>query len=337
MDALLEPISADAPTGEDLSYDPIYSELAVLVEGTPETQFSEAKEPNWAAVRKAAEAGLKRSKDLQIAVYHTVALTQTAGMAGAAQGLELIAGIVRKYWETLFPSLDPDDLDPTQRVNVLAQLSVESGGYGDPIKFIDRLSAAAIFRVQGLVVTIAFLTQEATPGAGTGAAKLPAMMAGGNPEEVAAGTEALRRVAAAVHALDDFLIETLGRGTAPSFDPLIKTVDKGLRIFDALVAPSAGETTEDEGGAAGGATAQSSGPARQKISGEIQSNEDVLKTLAKIRDYYKAHEPSSPVPLLLRRAEKLVGKNYLELLTNLTPSARSELDVIIGEVDETAE
>ena len=152
MDPLLEPISADAPCGVDLSYDVVYNDLAVLIQGTPENQFEEnsAKEPSWPPIRKMAEEGLKRSKDLQIAVYWTVAMSQIAGMAGAARGLEVIAGITRQYWDSLFPALDPDDKDPTQRVNIVSQLTVEPGGYGDPIKFIDRLNAAPIFNAPGL-------------------------------------------------------------------------------------------------------------------------------------------------------------------------------------------
>ena len=342
MDALLEPISADAPTGEDLSYDPIYNELAVLILGTPETQFSEAKDPSWPTVRKQAEEGLKRSKDLQIAIYYAVALAQTGGLEGGAKGMELVSGLVRQYWENVHPQLDPDDKDPTQRLNILSQLTVEPGSYGDPIKYIDRLSSAAIFRAPGLgPVTLNFLkTESPTPGGSSvlGSTRLAEIVANSNPEEVAAGIDALRRVLNAVHAVDDFLIETLGRGVAPSFDMLIKALDKGLRPFDAL----AGETapTEEAAAAAGetdATSATTSGQARRvgaPISGEIQSPEDVRRTLQKICDYYAAAEPSSPIPILLQRAQRLVGKSFLDLMDNLAPGGRSEIDVLVGPVPE---
>ena len=340
MDALLEPISADAPTGEDLSYDPIYNELAVLILGTPETQFSEAKDPSWSAVRKMAEEGLKRSKDLQIAIYYAVALTQTSGLEGAAKGMELISGFVRQYWENVHPQLDPDDNDPTQRLNVLSQLTVEPGSYGDPIKYIERLSSSAIFRAPGLgPVTLNFLkTESPSPGGGAvlGSTRLAEITANSNPEEVAAGVDALRRVLNAVHSFDDFLIETLGRGTAPSFEMLIKALDKGLRPFDAMAgeaAPVEEAATTGEADA-GSATAGMARRGGTPISGEIQSPEDVRRTLQKICDYYATAEPSSPVPILLKRAQKLVGKSFLELLDNLAPGGRSEIDVIAGPPEE---
>lgn len=340
MDDLLEPISADNPVGEDLSYDPIYNELAVLIQGTPETQFSEAKEPSWSAVRKMAEDGLKRSKDLQIAIYFAVAISQTGGLEGAARGAELICDLVRQYWATVYPQLDPDDNDPTQRVNILSQLAVEPGSFGDPIKYIDRLGSAAIFRAPGLgPVTLNFLKTEApTPGGGSalGSTRLPEIAAASNPEEVAAGIGALKRILAAVHAMDDFLIETLGRGSAPSFDLLIKALDKGLRPFESL-AGGAGEGTVDAAADAGGTAGAPAGGLRTagpSISGEIQSPEDVRRVLQKVCDYYAVAEPSSPLPILLKRAQRLVGKSFLEILDNLAPGGRPEMDVLAGPVPE---
>ena len=66
------------------------------------------------------------------------------------------------------------------------------------------------------------------------------------------------------------------------------------------------------------------------VAGEIRSLDDVRKTLAKIREFYALHEPASPVPLLLRRAERLVGKSFLDLLTNLMPNSRNEFDTLLG-------
>ena len=329
MDALLEPLSADAPTGEDLSYDPIYNELAVLIEGTPETQFSEAKEPSWPAVRKLAEAGLKRSKDLQIAVYYAVAIMQTAGIEGGAQGMELVSGLVRQYWANVYPQIDPDDNDPTQRLNILAQVTVEPGAFGDPIKYVERLSSTTLFRSGSAgPVTLNLLR--------TDAAKLSDMISSSNPEEVTAGVDALKRVLNAVHALDDFLIGTLGHGSVPSFDVLIKALDRGLRPFEALTGESAATVEESTGGEITG-TGESNGPVRrggQTISGDIQSSEDVRRMLKKICDYYAAAEPSSPVPILLQRAQRLVGKSFLDVLDNLAPGGRSEIDVIVGPLPE---
>ena len=140
--------------------------------------------------------------------------------------------------------------------------------------------------------------------------------------------------------MDDFLIETLGRDNAPTFDPLIKTLDRGLRLFEGLdpatTAAAADAAATVEAPAATGATpGRTPAPAGPGISGAIRSADDVRQTLGKICDYYEANEPSSPVPFLLRRAQRLIGKNFLDLIDNLTPNARSEFNVLMGPPPES--
>ncbi len=145
-----------------------------------------------------------------------------------------------------------------------------------------------------------------------------------------AGVTALRSVLNAVHALDDYLVDTVGRANAPSFDPLIKALDKGVRLFEGIGAP--GEASADGQVAANASAATAvGGPVKKSaISGEIQSADDVRKMIQKICDYYAANEPSSPVPILLHRANKLIGMDFASLLENLTPSGKSVLTPLVG-------
>jgi len=48
----------------------------------------------------------------------------------------------------------------------------------------------------------------------------------------------------------------------------------------------------------------------KSVSGTINNNQDVLKALALICDYYKKNEPSSPVPLFLERGFPLSGQKF---------------------------
>ena len=58
IDQLLAPVSADAPAGADVEFDPAYFELEKLAQGTPESVMGDevkpAEEPEWRDVRKAA-------------------------------------------------------------------------------------------------------------------------------------------------------------------------------------------------------------------------------------------------------------------------------------------
>jgi len=40
-----------------------------------------------------------------------------------------------------------------------------------------------------------------------------------------------------------------------------------------------------------------------------------------VADFFRHNEPSSPVPLLLDRAKRLVSKDFLEVLADIAPEA----------------
>jgi type VI secretion system protein ImpA len=71
------------------------------------------------------------------------------------------------------------------------------------------------------------------------------------------------------------------------------------------------------------------------LSGEIQSAQEALLAIDKVCQYYERHEPSSPVPLLLRRAQRLVSKNFLEVVKDFCPDGMSQVEMIGGGVSSS--
>jgi type VI secretion system protein ImpA len=66
------------------------------------------------------------------------------------------------------------------------------------------------------------------------------------------------------------------------------------------------------------------------VQGEIRSRADVVRTLDALCDYYARNEPSSPVPMLLTRAKRLVDKGFMEIMRDLAPAGVSEAELIAG-------
>jgi len=129
LDALLEPVSAEAPCGTDLEMagDADFLELGRLGQGKPEQQIGNtiipASDPDWKQLQKKAIDLLRRCKDLRPAVELTRSLVRTDGWPGFAKGLEILHGLVERYWDGLFPLLDPDDdNDPQMRLSILREL-----------------------------------------------------------------------------------------------------------------------------------------------------------------------------------------------------------------------
>ena len=119
IEALLTDISPEAPCGEDLSYDIEFLELEQLARGTQETQvgdhIQEREEPDWEKVNNWSLKLLERSRDLRLILYLTVANLSLNGLSGFHDGLALLRGVVKHYWDHLFPQLDPeDDNDPME-------------------------------------------------------------------------------------------------------------------------------------------------------------------------------------------------------------------------------
>ena len=94
VEELLNPISAESPCGEDVSYDPKFLALDALVAGKPETQFSAAEEPDWKAVRDACLELFGRSKNLRVALTLCLALVNLEGASGLRGGLMLLKGLL---------------------------------------------------------------------------------------------------------------------------------------------------------------------------------------------------------------------------------------------------
>jgi type VI secretion system protein ImpA len=55
-----------------------------------------------------------------------------------------------------------------------------------------------------------------------------------------------------------------------------------------------------------------------------------MRMLDKICEYYERAEPSSPVPLLLQRAKKLVPMTFMEIVQDLIPDGSSQAQLYRG-------
>jgi type VI secretion system protein ImpA len=68
--------------------------------------------------------------------------------------------------------------------------------------------------------------------------------------------------------------------------------------------------------------------------GPISTRDDVKRALDEICDYYREHEPSSPIPILLERAARLISKDFREVIQDLAPDGLAAIDVLRGPQDE---
>jgi type VI secretion system protein ImpA len=343
VDSLLEPISAENPCGEDIGYDPQFAELETLLQGKPETQFAAAEEPDWKAVKKECLDLFNRSKDLRVALRLALGLLKMDGLTGFRDGILVMKGLIERYWEPVHPRLDPDDNnDPLERVNILASLTTPMGTYGDPFQFILRIRQAPLSdSSQFGAIRMVDLDRiasgaEAAEGAVTAAQAQGALRAT-PPENLSETYNAIVDCEVAVKEIDTLLTKAVGASNAVSFDSLASTLKDLQKALAPYVSAS---TVPADGSAPSGVSAaggvQQTGGGGAGISGEIRSREDVTRVIDQICDFFKRTEPSSPVPLLLQRARRLVNLDFVELLNDLAPESLAQIKSIAGIRDAEA-
>ena len=113
IEALLQPISASQPCGAEIRNHPLF--IQIREARRQEENLSQGvwahdvKSADYAlALKLSKEALTKRGKDLQVAAWMTEALVRQEGFAGLEQGLGLISGLLERYWDAVYPSIDED-------------------------------------------------------------------------------------------------------------------------------------------------------------------------------------------------------------------------------------
>lgn len=341
LDALLAPIEGEAPTGPDLEYDADF--MALERAATPKAErvmgdaVKAAEEPDWDTVADMATALMQRSKDLRVAVHLATAWLRKSGMPGWAAGMQLIRQLLETSWDGVHPQLDSeDDNDPTARVNAIVPLASPDGalGYFQSTAFIQSPRLGR-FSLRDLRIANGEL-KPSTPAEGEGESTAPPSLAeieaccmDAPEEDLAKAASAVDATLEHVRAIDQIFNEHVGT-QGPDLKPLLAEVQELKKFLAAQVVrrnPEAAAGEADEGGEAvdGSAGAAATG------NGKINGPQDVMRRLDEICDYYARAEPSSPVPLLLRRAQRLVGMTFADLMKDLAPGGVSELQVISGQ------
>lgn len=346
----LAPIDESEPCGADLEYDAEFQALERLAVGKPEQQIGStvvpAEPPDWRAVRTQAMELLERTRDLRIALTLVRALLAGEGLAGFADGLRYLHGLLERHWDGVHPRLDPDDYnDPTTRVNIVAGLVAD--GSEDVIGLL-RQAALARSRNFGTATLRDWLIHSGTLG-GTpvlNAETFDAVFREVAPEELLASAEGARAALDLAAAIERALTERVGAGNAIDLSPLRAALKPCVQLLDerlarrglGAAAPAEGEAdgpADEESGASAQGRTLDGGPAF--VAGRLTTRNDVLKALDAVCDYYTRHEPSSPVPILLERARRLVTMNFIDIMRNIAPDSLTQIDVLRGPDPDTAE
>lgn len=319
VDSLLKPLSPEAPCGENLRYK--FSDLERLSEGKPEDQFNNtpAEEPNWREVADKAKEYFTRGKHLAIAAILTTAAVRLEGYPGLRDGLRLIHGMLRDYWDPIYPQLDVEDNnDPTERINSLATLSAPPGTASTGLRLLERVLEAPLcdsrqlgrfslwdIRYSGGQIKLSEQQMASRPPRSI--SEIDGAFLETDKEKLAEILAAIKEAMVAAQSIDQTCTEKLGSGRGLDLKPLLEL------LKDASVQIERRTTGGDSGaaeGAPGGSATVSAGPA---LSGEVRNREDARVALDKVIRYFETNEPSSPVPMMVKSAQEMIGRSFRDI------------------------
>jgi type VI secretion system protein ImpA len=332
LESLLAPVPGERAAGVNLDGTLELSALELLAaepEGAVVPGVERSDGRNWREIRDQAQALLAKSKDLRVVAPLVRALLQLEGMPGFCAGVRFMCELAVRYWDVIHPELDPEEGDAIMRSNAMQELV--------SAPFLAELRVAPMFGSDRRLKASAndLLLATSHPLAKAELSQTPSHVVFGaldalGPAALSEHVELLGDTCARLSALLDFVFEKTGAKL--QLGALVRIDARGAPgLLDALHQALSDEAARLAKGNMSKATASSTpSDGEPRGSGEISRREDVIMMLERICAYYTRVEPSSPVPLLLRRAKRLVPMDFLEIVRDLADQGLPQVGNVAG-------
>jgi type VI secretion system protein ImpA len=326
--ALLEPISPEQPCGLNLDDTTVVSALDALrlfgqarsPEAPPDTdggdkEAAKAKPPlEWDRIRAEAAEGLGKSKDLRLLAYLGTALLRTDGLPAFAHVLTTASQWLETYWPQVYPQLDEDAIARRNALNCFA----------DPMAVVDRVWRLPLvssrqhgrFSLRDIEIARGLASPGPTEIKADEAAIRDAFKEL-SLEDLTALDSSVSAAIAALNSIDGRMRSEGGPEVAPDFGPLLTQFAKLNRVCREQLS-----VRSPVGDPATAGTSADGGAVQVAFNGgAITSRHDAVRALDAVAEYFRRNEPSSPIPLFVERAKRLVAKDFLEVLADIAPDA----------------
>lgn len=340
VDTWLEPLG-DPACGEDLEWDNDFLEMTQAAAGKPGTQFNDDKDavpPDWRSVHRLAESLFERTRDVRVAIYWARAQLNLEGAITLPDSFRLIHGLLDRYWDEVHPR--PDDGDAYARINALNDMASTAGLYGD-LRQATIFSSRSVGELHGREVEIALGMLDAREGEPPyTTAHLEQMLSAAVEEDAGLRTFPQRAVDE-LEKIAGLMNERVGYAAAPDLGTLNRLLSGLAGLMPGQAPASFDAGSDDEASGFGedtppsaDAPAASAAPRRAGrgagLAGSVDSREDALRAIDMVCAYLDRTEPTNPAQFFLRRARKLVDKNFLELVRELAPESLDQVARVMG-------
>jgi type VI secretion system protein ImpA len=324
-EVLLQPITPERPCGENLEDTELLASFDTYrlfgqsrpLDAPPEPNEKRIpkppESPEWVEIRDKANEALRKSKDLRLLAHLGTALLRTDGVPGFAATLKVASEWLDAHWKDTYPLVDDDAMLRRNALNCFA----------DPMAVVDRLRRVPLVRSRQhgtfALRDIDIATGLLVPGEGDRPVDEQQVSAAFGSMPIAALTDLHESVASGVASLkkiDATMREAAGADATPGFEQLSTHLS---RMGQALRVQLASHPERSASDAAVDPSTNGGGEAT--ALGAVRSRQDAIRALDAVAAFFRQTEPSSPVPLFIERAKRLVSKDFLEVLADIAPEA----------------
>lgn len=271
---------------------------------------------------KACALLAQRGKDLRLMPHLCVAVVAIDGLPGYLAALKLASALLQAYPKDLHPL--PDEGDPPdfwQRVNSASELVS-----GDDLQAV--LGAVVVLDgKQSGRITLAELVgglRGDLPVAEVAQSDLTMALNEVGAERVQQLIALFGEIEACIASLV-FLFDA-GALTSPRLSDVFRRATGRVANF-ADGGPGVGPISPTEPQLALPNVGVSGKP---ESRGDLLSREDARRVILDVIRFIEKIEPSHPAPLLLKRAHRLLGMGFVDIIKDMAPSGLSEIEKIAG-------
>jgi type VI secretion system protein ImpA len=306
LQALAAAIAPDQPCGEDLED----TQLLASFDGFRLFgQTTALPQVEWRDIKDRSVEALGKSKDLRLLAHYAAASLRVDGWPGFLGALTAASGWVKDHWEQVYPRITDDAILRKNALNCFAdRMAILDGVRRTPFVVNRQIGA---YSLRDLDIA---LGQQAPTDADTTPAtqeQISAAMTAAPVEELQSFDAALAPAIDGLKSIDAAMRNSGGSAAAPDFDPLVGVLERIRKVVREQV---------DARGGAGASHAGNGAAGEQMIAvGGIKSRQDAVRALDAVAAFFRQNEPSSPVPLFVERAKRLVGRDFMEVLEDIVP------------------
>lgn len=313
--SLVRPISTDEPCGENLEESPLLASFDTFRLFGQSAPFDAA--PDWVEIRNRAADALARSKDLRLLAHLGAAALRTDGISAFTDTLTAASAWLDSYWDRTYPRVDEDPVLRRSALNCFTDpIAIVDGLRRAPLVSSRQLGGINLRHVEIAAGQLTPIDGEASPDGG----QIAAAFAAAPIDDLTRLAERVEGALSAVKKIDQTMRTNSGVEASPALDPLAGQLGRVARVLKGHLATHP-ERTEQSVQTETGASHDGAGDTTAAPIGAIRSRQDAIKALDAVAEFFRRTEPSSPVPLFLERAKRLVSKDFLEVLADIAPDA----------------